>query len=284
MFIYFDEECDARKVLEIIADGHFGSGVQELIHVKPGSGLAIAVKDETISLLIEALSAAIHTFIISSKIYAWMENIIKAKFFYVEQEEIDQIVEIAGGIIENRREKELFNVVDQRTLAENLLAMLLSEVSFSFDSFARFRLKGITESLMPFIEQAIDEYKMEQDYQDFIQTLRDFMLSQPGKTKALHLLHDEALHFYNESFMKLENGELSRLVDRRLLAENPVYIDSKTIAPLISIAPQKLVVYTDKMEDGLIQTILRIFEERSTLKTRDSFAKERQLFFEQPAQ
>ncbi|MBM7692850.1 putative sporulation protein YtxC [Peribacillus deserti] len=281
--IYFEDDADALKIYGFISKGRQGTTVNELIQYIPATGLVINVTDEKLGDLLEVLSNALHTFIITSKIYSWMETIIKSKFLYEEQEEIDQIVEITRAIIESGSKAGQSHILDmdQKTIAESLLTMLLSNVSFSFDSFAKFRLKGIGDSLMPYVEQAIDEYKMEQDYQNFIQSLRDFMVSQPSKLKALHLIHDEVLYFYNDSFKKMDSGELFRLIDRKLLAENPLYIDSNTIAPLISIAPQKLFVYTDEIENGLIQTIIRVFEERSVLKSKESFTKEKKDYFEQ---
>ncbi|PLT31197.1 putative sporulation protein YtxC [Peribacillus deserti] len=283
--IYFEDDADALKIFGFITKCRKGTEVNGLIEYIPETGLVIHVSDERMGQMVEVLSYALHTFIMTSKIYNWVEQMIRSKFFYDEQEEIDQIIEITRAIIESSQTDQNGGLgLDQQVIAESLLTMLLSNVSFSFDSFAKFRLKGIAGSLMPFIEQAIDEYKMEQDYQNFIQSLREFMVSQPSKLKALHLLHDEVLYFYNDSFKKMDSGELFRQIDRRLLAENPLYIDSNTIAPLISMAPQQLFVYTDEVENGLIQTISRIFEERSVLKSKKCFALDKADFLEQLSQ
>lgn len=66
-------------------------------------------------------------------------------------------------------------------------------------------------------------------------------------------------------------------MDRRLLTNHPIYIDSVTIAPLLSIAPTKIYVYIDSEENGLIRTIQNIFEERVILLKKEHFAKDKQL-------
>ena len=58
------------------------------------------------------------------------------------------------------------------------------------------------------MEISIDEYKMEQEYQMFVQTLRDFLSIGNPKWTCLHLLFDEEITFYNEQFEEIKRGEL----------------------------------------------------------------------------
>lgn len=53
-----------------------------------------------------------------------------------------------------------------------------------------------------------------------------------------------------------------KMIDRKLLSNHPVYVDSATIAPLLSIAPSVVYVYTNDSEQPLVRTIKNIFEER----------------------
>ncbi|WP_051348553.1 sporulation protein YtxC [Peribacillus kribbensis] len=275
--IFFEHDREAWKIYQLVLHGNKSTEIDEWIRYIPGKGLDIEELDENLQERVERLSWALQKFITAAKVFSWIEGIIRAKFYYQDQHEIDQIAYIARSIYETSEtyQNNKTHTEDRIIIAEHLRGMLLSGVSFSFDSFATFRLKGRQEALLPVVEQAIDEYKLEQDYQNFIQTLREYMCAQTSKLSALHLLHDGLLHFYTDSFKKLESGELFKFIDRKLLSENPMYIDSGTIAPLISIAPQKLFVYTDELESGLIQTITRIFEERSVLKSKKSFFKEK---------
>lgn len=64
-----------------------------------------------------------------------------------------------------------------------------------------------------------------------------------------------------------------KLVDRRLLFNHPVYIDSAVIAPLLSIAPNEILLYTDSEEKAIIRTLLNIFEERLKILPLADFRK-----------
>lgn len=41
-----------------------------------------------------------------------------------------------------------------------------------------------------------------------------------------------------------------------------MYIDSHLLAPLVSIAPEKIDLYTEDREHAMVQTIQNIFQER----------------------
>ena len=68
-------------------------------------------------------------------------------------------------------------------------------------------------------------------------------------------MYRDAFHFYDHSFRKLERYEITDMIDRQLLlSKSSIYIDPVTLAPLLSIAPERLYIYTDDTEQGLIQT------------------------------
>ena len=117
--------------------------------------------------------------------------------------------------------------------------------------FIKFRLSSFINELEKYVELSLDEYKMEQEYQVFIQTLRDFVLDRPPKLTKLHLLFDEGITFFNEGFAELKRSELIGMIDRRLLINHPVYVDSVTIAPLLSIAPANIYLYTNDLNNRL---------------------------------
>ncbi len=77
-------------------------------------------------------------------------------------------------------------------------------------------------------------------------------------------------------FTEMKRFELTKMIDRKLLINHPVYVDSTTIAPLLSIAPKLIYLYSAKPEQPLIRTIQNIFEERVYIENVTVF-KERRL-------
>lgn len=155
------------------------------------------------------------------------------------------------------------------------------KVSFSFDSFVMFRLKAYTEQLSQWVEIAIDEYKMEQEYQVFLHTLRDFLEDRKPQMSHLYLLIDENMVFYNQQFIEMKRSDLFKTIDRKLLVNHPVYVDSGTIAPLLSIAPETIYLYTDDPHQPLVRTIINLFEERVKVSPVSAFHDEKVNFFKE---
>lgn len=139
----------------------------------------------------------------------------------------------------------------------------LMGVIFSVRSFQTFRLGRYYERLREYAEAAIDEYRMEQEYQNFIQSLRDYVTSNPPRMKKVRIVHDRAFTLWELRY--LSEREQKKYIDRRFVREHPMYIDSHLLAPLISIAPETVELYTDKPEHMMSRTIQNVFQERVRL-------------------
>ncbi|MEH7248780.1 putative sporulation protein YtxC [Neobacillus niacini] len=219
---------------------------------------------------VEAVKDAFYQFIVKIKLDDWFRAILQQQYYYEDLEEQQHIMEIIYSVLEGQR-KDLAILIkengDVSKIREVIDEIFQEHVSFSFDSFLKFRMRPYFKMLESYVEISIDEYKMEQEYQIFIHTLRDFLSGREPKMDTLHLLFDEEITFFDEQFMEIKRGDLVRMIDRKLLFNHPVYVDSASIAPLLSIAPKRILLYTKTPEEPLVRTIKNIFEERVTIKT-----------------
>ncbi|MEH7391681.1 sporulation protein YtxC, partial [Bacillus sp. JJ1474] len=207
-------------------------------------------------------------------------RIIAEHYYYQDEEEQQQILEIIHSILEgNRKDLTTFlSDVDMEGNIKNTINEIFHEnINFSFDSFVKFRLRPIMDQMAKYVEISIDEYKMEQEYQMFIQTLRDFLTGREAKFDHIHLLIDDGIHFFNENYDEMKRADLAHMIDRRLLINHPVYVDSVTIAPLLSIAPAIIYLYTEYKEQALVRTIQNIFEERLVISSTSKFYKNKSM-------
>ncbi|MFB6467734.1 putative sporulation protein YtxC [Cytobacillus sp. Hz8] len=220
------------------------------------------------------LSETFYQFILNIKQVDWFKRILREQYYYEDEDEQQQILAIIQSILEGKREDlSVFikEAINKESVRETIEDMFKNQVSFSFDSFVRFRLRPYMDQLISYVELSIDEYKMEQEYQIFIQTLREFLSVKDSKVNDLHLLFDEGITFYDESYEEIKRKELMRMIDRKLISNHPVYIDSVTIGPLLSIAPKQIHLYTNDVEQPLIRTIQNIFEERVEIMPISAF-------------
>jgi len=222
------------------------------------------------------LHVAIKKLILNKKRIDWWTNILQSEFYYSDREEQMQIIDIALSILDGKR-TDIHAPIDYQSDMEKLdqaiQDVITSSNSFSFDAFITFRMRFFTENLMSVIEIAIDEYKLEQEYQMFIHYLRTFVRGRSPVMKVIQIVNEDGFIFFDEENHEIKRSELNKLIDRKLINHHPIYVDSTTIAPLISIAPEKILLYTDQEEQGIIQTLKRIFEERLSVLPIREFEK-----------
>lgn len=224
--------------------------------------------------MLQELKRSFYDFIILTKREEWFRTILADAYLFTEVEEQDQIIEIIYSVLEGDREElaSFMEGVEENGLIEKAVNEIFNEkISFSFDSFVKFRLKAYVEQLSQWVEIAIDEYKMEQEYQVFVHTLRNFLVDRKPQLAHLYLVIDDNMSFYDQYFIEMKRSELFKAIDRKLLVNHPVYVDSGTIAPLLSIAPKNIYLYTDDAQQPLVRTIINIFEERVKISPISAF-------------
>lgn len=207
----------------------------------------------------------------------WILSIISRTFFYENEEEQQQILQLACSFIEGERYdyrlRKKANISREQLIAQSLHECL-HEGLFSFESLMTFRLKPYYDRLMHYVELAIDEYKLEQEYQAFVHMLREIVALRQPQMNALHVLYEHgSFQFFDERFVYLSPQQLKQWIDRRLMVSQPMYIDTSVLATLVSMAPEKIYMYTDVTDVGMIQTIQNVFQERIELRTPLDFPK-----------
>ncbi|SEM37040.1 putative sporulation protein YtxC [Mesobacillus persicus] len=279
--IIFQKDRDAHNMF-----GHI-AGQLSAVQLENGTIQLDEARNKIKICLKNLPNAAFHTiresvyeFIVLKKRDDWFREILSERFFYNDPHEQEQILEIIYSVVEGNREDltPFLNGSDEKKYVFHAIDELFKgNISFSFDSFVVFRLKPFFNKLRNYVEVAIDEYKLEQEYQMFVQTLRDFLSGRPALHECIHLILDEETIFYDENYREMKRSELVKGIDRKLLGNHPIYVDSVTIAPLLSMAPSTIYLYTNQPEQPLVRTIGNIFEERVKTAPVKSFYENKQL-------
>ena len=182
---------------------------------------------------------------------------------------------MAHEILKGRRKgvaQDLTRNAFESYIKSSLNNWLCDPLSFSFSSYIRFRLRTYREMVAKLAEVAIDEYKMEQEYQMFIETLRQQVSSRKSRLSCVHLIFDESFIFYDDKGRRLKQEKLVQYIDEELLKQNDVYIDTKVIA-LLSISPKKIYLYTKEQDHNMIITLRNVFQERVQLHGLHDFER-----------
>ncbi len=213
-------------------------------------------------------------FIIGHKEQLMIVKMLKENYFFSEEEEQQQILHIAQSIIEGQRhEIPKVQKLTSRELfvREALEDFLQPDLYFTFSSFQKFRLQKYFNCLREYVELAIEEYKMEQEYQSFVQSLRDYLCKKDSKIQRVNIVYNREYKIYNENKCIIPEAALKQYIDKDFVYKHPMYIDSQLLAPLVSMAPIGISLYTNDSLDGMIQTIQNIFEERVVIHRLEDF-------------
>ncbi|CAI9389324.1 MULTISPECIES: sporulation protein YtxC [Bacillaceae] len=267
--IQFQSEKDAKKFLRLMNK-----------QVKPAESIERISDDNSGNVVkidgsSQVVQKCLTAFILHIKTDDWAKEILQNRYFYMDELEQRSILELLHSLIEEEREG-LANITKdiniKACLAESMNNFMVeTHHAFSFDSFVTFRLKAFFEKLLKYIELSIDEYKMEQEYQVFIHSLRNSLSKKTAKVNHIHVLVDLEIQFFDTEYQEIPQQELMMLYEQRSLASSPYYIDPYSLGPLLAIAPKTIYLYTEDRELPIVRTILNIFEERVQLLEKGHF-------------
>jgi putative sporulation protein YtxC len=114
---------------------------------------------------------------------------------------------------------------------------------------------------MRYLEIAIDEYKLQQEYAAFVDKLRRIVKAYRPLRNVVYAIDCQPMRLYDEHFKPIENTNAIRSF-YPLLKQWGVDAEPSILLTLIGLSPLKVFVYTDRQDDGMMRTLLNVFEER----------------------
>lgn len=210
------------------------------------------------------LAFLISRFIIEKFERKWLLDIIENQYFFSEPEEKIEILGIITAIFAGEKNDlpQTGTLPDKRQLIIESLDGILSEHStFTFQSILRFRLTAYREVLRQFVEIAIDEYKLEQEYQVFIDKLRRIIRAYRPLCEKIEVLDEQPFRLYDDRHRLIRNVQSVRSF-YPLLKQWGIEAEPSIILTLIALAPKQVIVYTDRPEHSIMRTLHQVFEDR----------------------
>lgn len=199
-----------------------------------------------------------------------LRDIITGHYRYVDEADISSIELYCRQVLDQHESAADMPRSRQRRqakIAESLFHYLEQNNEMNIVGFIRFRLTDYMDELREVAEYAIDEFIMDQQYQEFISLLKYFVYIQETKIPVAHLMHRGGNEFtlYNEQMNPIDteqfDGFTLELLDKEINFEDMI------VSTLISVSPQKIVIHTRDPEEQVIKTIMQIFENRAMVCT-----------------
>ncbi|WP_179194847.1 sporulation protein YtxC [Bacillus sp. EAC] len=272
--IFFNEPIDAAYVYERLQKRLKKQSRPYFLRKHKTNTILITFPQNTEDIIKGILVPTLVQFILLRKEDKWMQSILHTSFFY-EEDEQHQIIPIAQSLLRGTRRSvpNQKKIRRSKILVTNALFQYLKDgISFSFESFITFRLKEYYKQLAYVCEIAIDEYKLENEYQNLIENLRQQVLKSDSLIPNVHIVYDGKFTLYDHLLLPLSR---ERLKEYGKLVENREYIDNELIVPLAAIAPKRIHLYTSTVDLALIVTLQNIFQERVLIHTLQEFSQEK---------
>lgn len=199
-----------------------------------------------------------------------LREIITGHYRYVDEADISAIEQYCRQVLdqpETNAELPKSRQRRQNKIADALYAYLEQHNVMNIVGFIRFRLTDYRNELREVAEYAIDEYIMDQQYQEFISLLKYFVYIQETKIPVAHLMHRGGNEFtlYNEQMKPIDTEQFEGFTLE--LLDKEINFEDMIVSTLISVSPQKIVIHTRDPEEQVIKTIMQIFENRAMVCT-----------------
>lgn len=196
----------------------------------------------------------------------WEENlvqgIVKNHYYYFNEGERKEIVQRTLELLKEydeipRKNKILLKVMDYLESNDDLI----------LDGFITFRLQEYINELEEAVDQVVDDFLMEREYNEFIRLLRYFVDIQEPRINLVNVLLKPTGYFQlydgNENVITNEYLE-GFIID---LPEGEINYEDLLLSALITIAPSKIILHLpdETKVQNTINTIKNVFGERVTL-------------------
>jgi putative sporulation protein YtxC len=210
------------------------------------------------------LGTAVAEYILAVDEPELIRGIISREFHPKHREEIDQVAEYTFHLLHETETDEGDRSFDQRKekMVRTVVRYLSQHRNLAVDGFVRFRLKKYHRVLVNLVEHAIDEYLLDQEYQEFIDLLKYFVLVQKSKVPMVHVIHTGKRKFQvleadgRPLRLKEMDGVVQEMMDHSYSQEDLI------VSTLLTVAPERIILHTRHDKENVIRTLMQIFEGR----------------------
>ena len=215
---------------------------------------------------LEGFYAYISEVLMDCVIYFYEDNLLKKliefNYFYFDVSEKNIIFDFCKeALIKD------FNLFKEKysSIYNSIYNYIKENKSMVFDGFINFRLYDYMKLLDLVVDDSVNRYLIEREYNEFISVLKLYVNSSECKTNNVHLIYTN-----KESILIDDNKNIISTKDYILKAKylSDISFSSNDYAlnTLLNILPQKITIHlVDNKQDEFINTLQLIFENRITL-------------------
>ncbi|WP_028777471.1 putative sporulation protein YtxC [Shimazuella kribbensis] len=192
-----------------------------------------------------------------------IKNAIQKHYPQYYDREIEQIKVHTNRLFQKNTHTYFRTPYNKRSerLAKPIFHFLRESKLLAVDGYVCFRLEHYRIALAKCVHDAVDQFLLDQEYQDFISLLKYFVSVQGSKMDMVHIMHRGVKEFelvdeQGKALQLNDGGTLQEIVEHSFSHEDLI------VSTLLTIAPEKIVLHSKFAEENIIRTLTQIFESR----------------------
>lgn len=203
-----------------------------------------------------------------------LNEIIRHNYYFSNRHEVEKIYEHAEWIVTGEDRDSLIirkNKHPIQLLRAIFLMHIRNAKQVNFASIIKSGMKAFKQDLIDYVGLAIDEFKREEEHQAFLNMVREYITKKAPVIPIIHVVHGNEFSYYSA-----DGGEWSVREIRTLMKKTPLNLlgfpdEEWTLAPLIAMAPEIIILYANDPSSPKIQTVLNVFQERVIIRSFKEF-------------
>jgi putative sporulation protein YtxC len=192
-----------------------------------------------------------------------IEDTIKKHYPQYYDREIEQIKVHTNRLFQKNTHTYFRTSYNKRSerIGKPIFHFLRESKLIAIDGYVHFRLEHYRRALAKCVHDGVDQFLLDQEYQDFISLLKYFVSVQASKIDTVHIMHRgvkqfELLDEQGKPLQLNDGGTLQEIVEHSFSHEDLI------VSTLLTIAPEKIILHTKFPEENIILTLSQIFESR----------------------
>ncbi len=219
----------------------------------------------------DIVQALIHVFIFY-RLPEIAKSILAKHYYYADKHEMDHIIPILQSIMKNPKHYgNQFEVQTTYTFYQMFERDVKKESFLNFNEYMSQHQEEYMSNLIDVTGYAIDEWKREEDYQEFIHSLRNFIKNKEPKMDTLLLMYDKELLFFKPNGRRVTYSEIKTIQHDERVHFIDVLSHDFPMSLIAAIAPREVVIYTNHISDPKIITLQNLFQEKAIIRPIDTF-------------
>lgn len=213
---------------------------------------------------LEAVSWVLADYIVKKYEAKLIYRVLNTNYCYFSNNEKKEIYNKVNKLLKIEDKKsmsDLFRIKSRNAITNKLIEYFSSSNSIILDGFVNFRLKDYVTDLENKVEEAVNDFLAEREYNEFIKLLRYFVDIQEPKYSLIHVLpvNDGQYTIFDESNREITKECIGELVED--MHEYEVNHDDILISSLITLAPLRIIIHRiEKFTNAeLLTTVKSVF-------------------------